>query len=216
MSYMSERILLKRYYKKLFRKGLIFSGLLGVRVFYDYKITKKFKGAICLSLNAFPWLNKNKIINKSDDYFSKQEETPLNVDAFIVTDYLSDKLEDIKKGLSLIFDHLLLSEKKNKVALKFHPTAYSYQREKCECIRKFLELKYPEFEIVYVLPSYSIEGFLWRCKTEIYSIFGLSSLCLYALIMGSKAFIINRSSLFSLDEVSTVNDFLVKANIDCR
>ena len=212
MAYISDDILKRIYYSKLFFRGRLFSGLFGVKEHYDYKITSKFKGAICLSSYAFPWLKKNKRLTTIDEYLLSLDEIPLKVDAIVVTGYLFEDVNKIYKGLDLIFNHILSNGFKKRVAVKFHPTAYSYDKHKCEQIRHYIENKYFGFEIIFVTPSYSIEGSLYRYKTELYSIFGMSSLCLYSLILGSSAFVTNLGTTITLEEVHSVNDFLAKAN----
>ena len=103
------------------------------------------------------------------------DEAPLNVDAFIVTGYLFETLDDIYKGFSIIFDQITSDSNKRKIAIKFHPTAFSYQREKCELIKHYLNAKYSNLEINFVESSYSVEGSLYRNPTELYSIFGNSA-----------------------------------------
>ena len=85
ISYVSDSILKRKYYYKLFIKGRLLSALLGVKEYYDFKITPKFKGAICISSYTFPWLEKNKIINNIDQYMLTLDNSSLLFDSIIVT-----------------------------------------------------------------------------------------------------------------------------------
>lgn len=212
MSYVSENILKSRYYSKLLFKGRLFSFILGVKEYYDYKMTSKFKGVICMSTYAFPWLKEKKIVNRIDEYLANIDYKPLMVDAIVVTGYLYEDINKIFSGFDIIFNRILLDGKEKKIAIKFHPTAASYCRQKCQQIRNYLEMKYHVVEFFFVEPSYSIEGSLYQCKSDLYSIFGMSSLCLYSLILGSSSFVVNLNDSITLEEISCVEDFLAKAN----
>ena len=211
LSYTSKKLLLRRYYKKIFLKGRLVSGLLGLREYFDSKVTKKFKGCICLSDQAFQWLSYNKTISTIDDYLYALDEPPLIVDALIVTGYLNEDILELYKGLDSIFAQIRLKNQKS-VAVKFHPTAASYQREKCKQIKTYLTSKYTNTEILFVNTSYSLEGSLYQRKTDLYSIFGMSSLCLYSLIFGSRSYVINRETPKEINEVSSVENFMYRAN----
>jgi hypothetical protein len=212
LSYLSLKSLKRKFYKKMYLKGRFISKVIGLKEYYDYVITNKFRGAICLSTYAFPWLSNNKIINKFDEYLVNLNEKSLDVDALIVTGYLFETLDEIYNGLNIIFDKILSDSNKRKVAIKFHPTAFSYHREKCELVKQYLNNKYSNLEIIFLESSYSVEGSLYRNKTDLYSIFGISSLCLYSLVFGSNSFVVYRKHSMYLDEITSVDDFLKKAN----
>lgn len=212
MTYNTEDFLRKRYYFNRYHRGRILSDLFGVGETLDYKTTKKFKGCIALSNFAFPWCKENKTINGTSNYMSLIDTPPVSADCFIVTGYLQEETKDVMEGISKIMTHIYENGNPNSIAFKFHPTAFSYEKEKVEAIQQYIAKEYPKLNVIYMPAKYSVESTLFTSNTIMYSIFGISSLSLYSLLFGSKSYYVPNASNAIVKEIPTVDDFLHLTN----
>ena len=207
MSYMSYDSLKEKYYKRRYLKGRLISGLFGVGESLDFKVTSLFRGCICLSPLAFPWCNEQKIVNSTGGYMEAMNSCPLSFDHFIVSDYLRDPIEMVLKGMRLILGNIQKANPDASVAIKFHPTAFSYEKEKIEAIKSVIAMDFNSLDIAFLPAQYSVESTLFESKTNLYSYFALSSLSLYSLLFGSRSFYVDTIGEYQIREIPTVEDF---------
>ena len=190
MSYASINALKWRYFKRQILKGHIFLKLFGIGEKFEYTLNNKFKGCISLSEHAFPWYSGNKIINGVSNYMSYIIEEPENFDYMIVTDWMEKDLNVIEKGFDYVLQQIASEKPDPHIGIKMHPTAYSYQKEKINKLIEYINRFYPKLRIKYLPSPYCVEFNLFYKETNIYSIFGMSSLLLYACVFGSKSYVI--------------------------
>lgn len=208
MAYMDVNKLKKRYERQV-RKGQFLLNFVGAGTRFDYEITPLYKGCICISEYAFPWCNDRKIINNLQNYKAVIPQSSNSYTHVIVTDYLDEDIDVILRAFRIVMDLIIKDESSIRICIKMHPTAFSYQQKKIELIKEFVNKKYEEYHIDFVPVSFTIENLLMSGKTQVYSIFGVSSLLLYAVNFGSRSFVLNyNDEKITCDELFTVQDIL--------
>ena len=211
-AYLSEEKLQEMYKTRRYKGGRFLLGLIGEEDNYDYEITSKFKGCIGLSKYSFPWC-KNKIITGFNGYFENMPYEDTEINYLISTDFLKDDLDIIKEAFKFVVDNILKKGINAKIAIKFHPTAYSFENGKVVAVIEYLKVLYKNTNVIILPPSYSLETLMYHRKIELYCIFGISSLMLYGLMLGTKPFAVKKGySSVSTMAIVSIPDFLSIAN----
>lgn len=207
MSYMDIDVLKRRYYKQLYH-GQILLNFIGSSTSFDYEIDERFLGCIATSMDAFPWCKENKIITTMDGYFSNIPVSNVDIDTLIITDYLNDDKSIVVDAFKKIIDEALSTHKVSKIGIKFHPTAYSYQGEKIKEVLLEIRRRY-SIEFVQLSASFSVEAYMFHRHIKIYSVFNVSSLLLYALLLGSRPFMLtHKDNDIKVEEILTVRELI--------
>lgn len=208
MSYMDLGELRRRYKKQL-RKGQALLNLIGFRTSFDFYTDKRFRGCICVSQSAFPWCETNKFVADLSYYIKADtnENNEEEYNAIVVTDYLDKDISIILQGFSLIFDDIL-KRGNTRIAIKMHPTAFSYQKEKIKEIEKYVKQTYSCINVAFLPSSCVIEKMLVRNKVIVYSIFDVSSLLLYALALNSRAIVLTCNGKIEMKELTSTTVLL--------
>ena len=214
LSYLSKGKLKERYFTSKYRQGKILLSLLGMGVAYEFKQSNKFMGCICLSDKGFPWCpgSQKKVVDIKES-LSAFEKNTIKTDVVITTDYLRGPLNNYLKAFDLVINNIVEENPNITIYIKFHPTAYLFEETKMKKICGFIDGKYFKNVKGYLPPSFLMEGFLCDSRVSLYSIFGISSLLLYALAFGSTAFIVNMDNdEVRTDEIDGVDKFLELSN----
>ncbi len=213
MSYMSQESLRRRYLKRRYLNGRMFLDLIGAGETPDYKITRKFKGCICISEEAFPWCRENKILTNVDCYFSILSDGDEDIDSLIITNYLREDKQLIINAFKLIIDTLCANNRNAKIGIKFHPTAYAYEAQKIKDILSAIRDDYKFLDFTLLPSSYSVEGLMYKRHINVYSVFGMSSLLLYSLMLKSRSFQLTyKNDEIMLNEIPGIQDYLAVVN----
>lgn len=214
LSYLSKEKLKQRYYTRKYKEGLFLLDFLNMGIAYEFKVSNKFKGCICLSDKAYPWCSNDlKTIVNIKDSLVAFEYLNITTDIVITTDYLRSQLSNYLDAFDIVIKKIVSENPNYKIYVKFHPTAYLFEEIKMNKIMEHISKKYGDNIIGYLQPSYLMEGLLCNNKVRLYSIFGQSSLLLYALVFGSKAFVVEMDNNdVSINEIADVNNFLNISN----
>lgn len=214
LSYLSKEKLEQRYYTRKYKEGMFLLDFLKMGIAYEFKVSNKFRGCICLSDKAYPWCPKNqKTIVDIKDSLAAFEYSNIATDVVITTDYLRLQLETYLEAFDIVINKIVSESSHHRIYIKFHPTAYLFEETKMNKIMDCLNEKYNDIIKGYLPPSFLMEGLLCDNKVSLYSIFGLSSLLLYALVFGSKAFEVEiDNNDVSINEIVSVDDFLAISN----
>lgn len=213
LSYLTSESLHIRYRDRRYKKGRILLDLLGMGEKPDCYITNKFKGCLCLSDYTFPWCKNTKDVTDIASYYANMNFEDIGVNSIIITDWLRDDIGILENAFIKIVDRLV-NEGNRKIAIKFHPQAYAYEKEKIAHILDCINDKYKSIETNILPAEYSLELLMYHRKMNVYSIFGHSSVLLYALILKSKAFVVNHSgNQTEIYEIPTVPQFIKDINI---
>ena len=214
LSYLSEDKLKQRFYTSKYKKGLVLLDLLNMGISYEFIVTEKFLGCISLSEMAFPWCpDEKKTIVDINESLSVFEYKNISTDVVITTDYLRRQKENYLDAFDFVINKVMSENPSYKIHVKFHPTAYLYEETKMNEIIDYLKEKYGDIIKGFLLPSYLMEGLLCDNKVCLYSIFCQSSLLLYALVFGSKAFVVEKDNNdITINEIANVNNFLEISN----
>ena len=213
LSYLSAESLHKRYYKRKYKGGLFLMSLLGAGEKPDCYVNKKFMGCVGVSEYAYPWCMKNKVITSVTEFFSIQSYEDLGVKHVIISDYLRGDCSVILDAFNKVIDRIEREDHPKIIAIKFHPSAYTYELEKTKKLKNEIKKKYNNIEFIFLSSQYSIETMMYFTSVQLYSIFGASSLLLYALVLKSKAFMVNhKDKLITIRELPTVQDFVDYSN----
>lgn len=212
MSYMPLNLLKKIYYRQLASRQFLLN-IIGSRTRFDYAIDDRYLGCICLSEKAFPWCNDKKIVNTFNGYFFNIQQEEINADYLIITDYLNEDTSKYINAFEKIIDSIMNRVEIKKIAIKFHPTAMSYESQKARIIVDTIKTSYSNITFVILDPSFSIEKLMSQHKVNVYCVFGMSSLLLYSCVMGSTPYYLEHDSnglvvkkLSNFDEIIRYNN----------
>lgn len=183
MSFLSGDALRKRYLSRRYRGGRFLLDLTGMKEMPDYNVTDKFMGCIALSEKSFPWCAEKRIVTGMAGYYSNMKQEVADIDYLIITDYLRDDKDIIKEGFKMVIDGILEKETNAKIGIKFHPTACMYEEKKIEIIMAEMYSAYPQVSFVQLPSTYSVEALMYHRKIHLYSVFNISSLLLYGLML---------------------------------
>ena len=214
LSYLSKEKLKQRYYTSKYKKGLFLLDFFNMGIAYEFKVTNKFRGCICLSDKAYPWCSHDlKTFVNIKDSLAVFEYKNISTDVVITTDYLRRQKENYLDAFDFVINKVMSENPSYKIYVKFHPTAYLFEETKMNEIIDYLKEKYGDIIKGFLLPSYLMEGLLCDNKVCLYSIFCQSSLLLYALVFGSKAFVVEKDNNdITINEIANVNNFLEISN----
>lgn len=207
MAYLSEKTLRKHFNNRQYKKGHILMHLVGAGESFDYQVTSNFYGCIGLSEYSFPWCNDNKIITQFDGYFSHLPYEDIDVDYLITTDWLKDDIKILNNAFDNTIDTIEKNGSINRIAIKFHPSAFVNEKDKIEVLIDHLKSKY-NIDFIILPPSYSIEALMYHRSISIYCIFGVSSLQLYAIMLKSKPYMVTKDKAIEVSEIKSIPEFL--------
>lgn len=212
LSYLSANSLRRRYVNRRYRGGRILMDLLGAGEKPDCYISEKFRGCIGVSEFAYPWC-KNKEVADVSGYYNNQPYDEIDVDDVIISDYLKDDYTVIIDAFKRVIDKIKQDNKPPRIGIKFHPSAYTYEKEKIERIETEIRNTYKNIDFIFFPIHYSIECMMFHKSIQLYCIFGASSLLLYALVLKSKAYRVNHNSnCIFINEIPTIQDYVDYSN----
>lgn len=213
MSYLSAESLRKRFLKRRYRSGRILLDLTGMKEHQDYYVTDKFMGCIALSEESFPWCTDKKIVVGMNGYYSNIKQEVVDIDHLIITDYLRDEKDVIEEGFRTVIDGIFDKETNAKIGIKFHPTAFAYERVKIDAIIIDIKEKYKDVDFKILPSAYSIEALMYKKRISLYSVFNISSLLLYAIVLKSDATMLsNNGGEIGVIKIPTIRNFIDMAN----
>lgn len=207
MAYLSKQTLQIHFRNRQIKKGHILMHLVGAGESFDYKITKMYKGCIGLSEYSFPWCKDNKIITSFDGYFSNIPFEEVGTQNLITTDWLSDDVEVLKAAFKITIQKMNSNVKQSKIAIKFHPSAFVNEKHKIDEIVNYIHKEFCGIDFFLLPASFSVEALLYYRRINLYCIFGVSSLQLYAIMLKSTAFMVGKADL-SITEIKNIPEFL--------
>lgn len=217
MSYLSEKTLKGNFRNRRYKRGRILMDLVGAGESFDYKITEKFKGCIGLSNYSFPWCEDKNKITGFDRYFSNIPYEDVNIDYLITTDLLKDDVEIIKAAFKTAIERMLQENTNAKFAIKFHPSAFVYEKEKAETIIDYVQSAYKNNEITILPAPYSIEALMYHRSVSIFCIFGVSSLQLYALMLNSTPYmLVKENGNVVIKKIESVPEFIDISSVEWK
>lgn len=195
MSYLSEKTLWTHFRNKQIKKGRALMKIVGAGESYDYKVTTLFKGCYGLSKYSFPWCDEqNKFLSQFDGYFSSIPYERVNSDYLITTDFLKADINIIKSAFRNVIEEINVHGKDVTIAIKFHPQALVYEKNKTEEVIRFLRKEYSKINFVILPAHFSVEAMMFYGKINLYCVFGLSSLQLYGLMLNANVYMVNKES----------------------
>lgn len=214
LSYMSVDSLRKKYLKRRYLQGRVLLDLIGAGETLDYKIIKNFKGCIALSAEAFPWCKDKKQLTGLDGYYSNTTTENVNIEHLIITDYLRSEQHLYVSAFKKIIESVLRLGGQPQIGIKFHPTAYAYEEVKIQGIMMEVEKEYRAISFKLLPSSFSVEALMYRRHLNVYSVFNLSSLLLYSIMLKSKSYMMtcDRGQL-SLIPILGMKDFIRISNL---
>lgn len=212
LSYLTSNSLHTKYIERRYKQGRFFLDLLGMGEVPDYYVTNKFKGCLCLSDYAFPWCN-NKQVTDIGSYYANMNYEELEANNIIVSDWLRNDIGVLEDAFNTVVERLIKNGNE-KIAIKFHPQAYAYEKEKISAILSTVKKKYKTIETVLLPAEYPLELLMYHKTMNVYSIFGHSSVLLYALILKSNVFVVNHiGRQTDIREVATIHQFIRDINL---
>lgn len=183
--------------------------MLSIEEHYHYETTSKFKGTISISQDAFAWnLSKLKIVNPVNDFISEvKNDIPMFNDV-ILTEHLKQNYDEIINCIDYTVKRILQDNPKSKIGIKIHPHAITYNREKTINVQKYICEHYAG--VVYLIPAeVSIEVMSLVFHPNLYSLFQVSSILLYALLFKSSEsnLIVYDEGTVTLKNITTRDEF---------
>lgn len=208
MSYLGIKQIKSYSYKWTTLVGNVVRRCLGVKTYFQLHISRKYKGTIALSPNAFPWNHSNKIIASLEHYKEHISDNYKSYQAIAVVSYGAHSVREIIDALRIAYQHEKTIHGDNiNMAVKLHPQLLYYRpseaKELLMCIQK-------EIKEIDILPStYVIEDALILNASTIYSIIDLSSLSLYSISINNSLSYLVASNLTAdkLCVIKTVEEY---------
>lgn len=184
LSYLDYIWLKEKWFSRKTRFANVIRRLFGLNSFFQLTTTEKFKGTISLSPFCFPW-NKNEKIVVSPNTYIEQTRPPFeHYKGIILIGYYVYDLKFVETALKKAVSALNKSiESVCDMAVKLHPHTYSYTPNYAYSLERLIKTSFPEMKILPI--AYSVELSIIKYDTQIVSIFGLSSLSLYSIMLKS-------------------------------
>ena len=175
----------------------------------DYE-SKKFLGSVAISDKAFPWHNKEHIVRGVSGYIKEVSDSALPFHNIIVTDVLFEENSVIENCLQNVITYIE-NNNAGKIGFKMHPMMYTKYSEKAEDVEQIIG-KMKCLHDISILPrNYVIENNIFKYQTNIYSIFELSSLSLYAICFNAKTYLAKGlKEHYVIKELKTVQEFMTE------
>lgn len=214
LSYLDNKWLRNKWYSKKTKIGNVVRRLFGIKSYFQLTTTPKFKGTISLREDCFPWNKNTKIITSYESYLEKVNndlEVPNNI---ILIGYTEYDISMVSNAIKVAINHMKLnSDNHISVSIKLHPQTYSYNPSYAELLQDMIKRTFADL-IIKVLPaSYPVELAIIKNGTTIYSLFAISSLCLYSVILqNSHTYIINNKGKdIIMEDISSLEDYMKSA-----
>ena len=173
----------------------------------DYE-GKLFLGSVAISDQAFPWHQKEHIVNDISSYINEVGDKAEPYETIIVTDVLFQDNPTIKKCLEKTLD-FINKENPGRIAIKMHPMMYTKYKEKAYEVEGIINELNPEGEIKILPQTYIIENNIFKYHTSIISLFELSSLSLYAICFDAKSYLVRQNGDdFMINRLSSVSQVI--------
>lgn len=213
MAYLSEETLRRHYRNRRYKQLHFLMDFIGAGESFDYLVTDKFRGCYGLTEYSFPWCHNNKVVTGFDGYFSNQVFDDVDVKYLITTDWLKDDFDVLKKAFDSTLNEILHNDEHPKLAIKFHPTAFINEKKKINSLIDYIQNKFKGIDLEVLPSSFSIETLMYHHPLNIYCIFGVSSLQLYALMLKSTPHMIVKED-YSVREIKDIPEFVDIATKD--
>lgn len=169
-----------------------------------YYINNKFKGTIAISERAFPWNTSNKIITQVNEFFNlKCFDTPV-FPGIIVWGYLEEDSASLYKLVDVVYDYLT-EHHIQSVAMKFHPQSYIFKRNMIDKIIDYVSKKGVNTELLD--RNFMIEQNIFKTSTSLFSMGYSSSLVIYSLLFGGKAFKVSKSGVMHFSNLDAYFEY---------
>lgn len=214
MAYLSEETLKRHYRNRRYKHFHFLMDFIGAGESYDYFVNESYMGCYGLTEYSFPWCTKNKFVTSFDGYFSNIKVNNTDFDFLITTDWLKDAPDVLLKAFKSTIKEIVSTYSSSKVAIKFHPTAFINEKEKIDLILDAIRSEFKSIEFVVLPASFSIEALMYQKPINLYCIFGLSSLQLYALMLKSKPFMVTKEDDIDIIEIENIPEFVDLATKD--
>lgn len=193
-----------------------FKSFLRLENHYHLEKTPKFKGTISITEEAFVWnTSGERIVNSVNDYIEEVKDKIPVFDDVILTEYLTQDFEIIKKSIDYVVEVILINNPDSKIGIKIHPHAIVYNEEQTKKVINYLEGKYAK--VITIIPvNVSIEVMSIVHHPNLYSLLELSSIILYAIIFKSSItkLIDYKDNAAIVKDIETVEDYHENATLD--
>ena len=184
MSYLEYKWLEEKWFSKKTKIANVVRGLFGIRSFFQLTTTSRFKGTIALSPHCFPWNKKERVVVSSESYIKQTKAPCKSYKGIILIGYYEYDLQLVEQALIIARSALKMSINNDcDIAIKIHPHTYSYSSNYACLLEELIKSSFPEITILPI--SYSVELSIMKFNTCIVSVFGLSSLSLYSILLKS-------------------------------
>ena len=184
--------------------------LLRIEDHFPFEINSPFKGTISITEKAFPWnTNSIRIINSMDEFASEINYSLPFCDAVIVTAWLVEDIHLIIKSIDYCLKEIFSKNQESRIGIKFHPKACYYNSAKTSKVLQFIRDNYNQ-RVTIIPNEVSIEVMSYVFHPRLYSLFALSSLILYGILLkSSEGYLIDydESGAVSIVPIMTMEDF---------
>lgn len=206
LAYMSQDLINQRFTSN-FKNSL--RRLLKIEDHFHYEVLSTFKGTISITKEAFSWNKKYlKIINPINEYVNETRNNLPSLNSVIVTGLFSEDINIIIAGIVYTVDNILSKGCDSRIGIKLHPYAITNNRDKTLKILQYIKDKYKE-QIIVIPNEISIEAMSLVYHPRLYSLFTLSSIILYGLLLkSSDGYLIDyENETFSIVGINSVEEF---------
>lgn len=190
------------------RKKNLIKALLKIEDHYHLEMTSRFKGTVSITNDAFEWNSKEKIVNSVEEYVEEVKNDIPYYDDVILTEYLTQDFEDLKRGIDYTVEKILQEKPTSKIGIKIHPHAITYNRDQTIIFQSYLRDHYSGV-ITEIPTNVSIEVMSLVYHPNLFSLLELSSIILYAILFkSSKTKLIDfKERAVSIKEIISVEDY---------
>lgn len=189
LSYSPLQYLKDKYYypTKYSLHGFLYY-LFGINYGFMLKKGDRFKGTIAISKKAFLWNDQERIVNSFESYVNSTSNNVNAYDAILVSSSINNKIELNKAVIKESAIYICNKKPGARIGIKFHPSAYSYEKEQCDVISQYIENELTQYNISILPIDFVIEKEIFSNKAEVYSLLALSSLSLYSVQFADRAY----------------------------
>lgn len=183
LSYLDKRFLKKRWFSIKTKIANVIRYCFGIKSFFQLTITPKYKGTVALSPKCFPWNNKEKNVTSFDTYLTHTSKSFHPYDNILLVGYNEYNLEIVKQAIISAVQYINTTRQNKSIAIKFHPHTYAYNPAYAKLMECLVSESLKYLNITILQNSYPVEAAILNNNSTIFSLFGLSSLSFYSIML---------------------------------